>query len=101
MDLSQALATFLDESRELLAQMEEILLRAETAALPTDELHALFRCAHTIKGSAGLFGLDAVVHFTHAVESVLDRMRNGELELSDALINLLLEDATPATQEAR
>ena len=91
MDLSQALATFLDESRELLAQMEEILLRAETAALPTDELHALFRCAHTIKGSAGLFGLDAVVHFTHAVESVLDRMRNGELELSDALINLLLE----------
>ena len=91
MDLSQALATFLDESRELLAQMEEILLRAETAALPKDELHALFRCAHTIKGSAGLFGLDAVVHFTHAVESVLDRMRNGELELSDALINLLLE----------
>ena len=91
MHLSQALATFLDESRELLAQMEEILLRAETAALPKDELHALFRCAHTIKGSAGLFGLDAVVHFTHAVESVLDRMRNGELELSDALINLLLE----------
>ena len=63
MDLSQALATFLDESRELLAQMETILLRAETVALPPEEMHALFRCAHTIKGSAGLFGLDGVVRF--------------------------------------
>ena len=72
MDLSQALATFLDESRELLAQMEEILLRAEQLlpALPTDELHALFRCAHTIKGSAGLFGLDAVGSGHHRCEAI-------------------------------
>lgn len=91
MDLSSALATFLDESRDLLAQMEVILLRAEGAALHVDDLHALFRCAHTIKGSAGMFGFDPVVHFTHDVESVLDQVRNGELELSLPLVGLLLE----------
>lgn len=91
MDLSQALATFLDESRDLLAQMEDILLRAESDSIVDDDMNALFRCAHTIKGSAGLFGLDTVVRFTHVVENVLDRMRNGELVFSPALVSLLLE----------
>jgi two-component system chemotaxis sensor kinase CheA len=91
MDLSQALATFFEESRDLLTQMEEILLRAEGAALDADDMNALFRCAHTIKGSAGMFGLDPVVHFTHDVENALDRLRRGELEFSADLANLLLE----------
>ena len=91
MDLNPALQTFIAESRELLEQMEQSLLALEHDGSDRELLDAVFRAAHTIKGSAGLFGLDAVVHFTHAVESVLDRMRNGELELSDALINLLLE----------
>jgi two-component system chemotaxis sensor kinase CheA len=91
MDLSQALATFLDESRDLLAQMEDILLRAESDSVVDDDMHALFRCAHTIKGSAGLFGLDAVVRFTHVVENVLDKLRNFELEFSGPLVSLLLE----------
>jgi two-component system chemotaxis sensor kinase CheA len=91
MDLSQALATFFDESRDLLEQMEEILLRAESNPLDADDMNALFRCAHTIKGSAGMFGLDAVVHFTHDVENALDRLRRGELEFSPELVGLLLE----------
>ena len=73
MDLSAALATFFEESQELLAQMEAILLRAEGDDLAADDMNALFRCAHTIKGSAGMFGLDPVVHFTHDVESLLDK----------------------------
>ncbi len=91
MDMHSALTTFFDESAELLAQMEDILLRAEAGAVAPDELHALFRCAHTIKGSAGLFGLDAVVHFTHGVENALDRLRDGSLAFSPALVALLLE----------
>ncbi|MFC5300792.1 chemotaxis protein CheA [Azospira restricta] len=91
MDLSQALATFFDESRDLLADMERILLRAESDALEGEEMNALFRCAHTIKGSAGLFGLDPVVRFTHEVETVLDRLRQGELAFTPALVGLLLE----------
>ena len=89
--LSQALGTFMEEAGELLAQMEEILLRAEDGACGEDDLNALFRCAHTIKGSGGLFGLDEVVRFTHVVENVLDRLRKGEMHFSSELISLLLE----------
>jgi len=89
--LAQALGTFMEEASELLAQMEEILLRAEDGACGEDDLNALFRCAHTIKGSGGLFGLDEVVRFTHVVENVLDRLRRGEMHFSSELISLLLE----------
>ena len=88
--LAQALGTFMEEAGELLAQMEEILLRAEDGACGEDDLNALFRCAHTIKGSGGLFGLDEVVRFTHVVENVLDRLRRGEMHFDSELISLLL-----------
>lgn len=91
MDMAMALGAFVDESRELLAQMEDILLRADAGEVADDDLNALFRCAHTIKGSGGLFGLDAVVEFTHVVENVLDRLRHGGLGFSAELVGLLLE----------
>lgn len=90
-DLQQALGTFMQEAEEMLEQMEAILLRAEDGASLDDDLGALFRCAHTIKGSGGLFGLDEVVRFTHVVENVLDRLRNGTLQFDSELISLLLE----------
>ena len=91
LDLTQALNAFMEEARELLAQMEEILLRAEDGHCSDEDLKALFRCAHTIKGSGGLFGLDEVVRFTHVVENVLDRLRKGTLQFNAPLITLLLE----------
>ncbi len=64
MNLDQALQTFIAESRELLDDMETSLLSLDAA--PDDEaINAIFRAAHTIKGSAGLFGLNHVVAFTH------------------------------------
>ena len=90
-DLSAALGTFMEEAGELLAEMEAILLRAEEGSSLADDLNALFRCAHTIKGSGGLFGLDEVVRFTHVVENVLDRLRNGKMHFDSDLISLLLE----------
>lgn len=90
LDLSQARASFVDEARELLAQMEDILLRAEASPCSDEDLNALFRSAHTIKGSGGLFGLDEIVRFTHVVENVLDRLRKGSLHFDTALITLLL-----------
>jgi two-component system, chemotaxis family, sensor kinase CheA len=86
-----ALDTFAEEARERIADMEEILLRAEAGTSSEDDLHALFRCAHTIKGSGGLFGLDDVVRFTHVVENVLDRLRNGAIHFDSNLVTLLLE----------
>ena len=90
LDLDDALETFILESRELLESMETALLGIETADDKTELVNAIFRAAHTIKGSAGLFSLDHVVAFTHVVESVLDKVRAGKLALADKLVVLML-----------
>ncbi len=84
-------ATFINEARELLGEMETALLACEQGAMTEETINALFRAAHTIKGSSGLFGLDAIVAFTHVVESVLDKVRAHELPLDAPLAALLLE----------
>jgi two-component system chemotaxis sensor kinase CheA len=88
--MDDALQTFIVESRELLQQMEEALLDLESKPNDPENINAIFRAAHTIKGSAGLFGLDHIVAFTHVAESVLDRVRNQEIILDEALGALLL-----------
>jgi len=89
-NLDAALHTFIAESRELLENMEEALLRIEQSPDDAEAINAIFRAAHTIKGSAGLFGLDDIVAFTHVAESVLDRVRSGELRVDAELVALLL-----------
>ena len=61
MNLDEALQTFIVESRELLQDMENALLALEQAEEKTELINAIFRTAHTIKGSSGLFSLDHVV----------------------------------------
>jgi two-component system chemotaxis sensor kinase CheA len=90
MNLDDALETFILECRELLEDMETALLSVEGAEEKDEMVNAIFRAAHTIKGSSGLFSLNHVVAFTHVVESVLDRVRSGKLKISDKLVVLLL-----------
>jgi two-component system chemotaxis sensor kinase CheA len=90
MNLDDALHTFVIEGRELLENMEESLLDIERGESDDDAINAIFRAAHTIKGSAGLFGLDYVVEFTHIAESVLDKVRAGELPMDGDLVALML-----------
>ncbi|MBM4132252.1 MAG: chemotaxis protein CheA [Nitrospira sp.] len=90
MDLDPAVQTFVAESRELLEAMEEALLRLEADSSERDGLNAVFRAAHTIKGSAGLFGFDGIVSFAHKVEHLLDRLREGALGIDADCIALLL-----------
>ena len=90
MEFDQALQTFIMESRELLEAMEESLLALESSPDDHDAINAIFRAAHTIKGSGGLFGLDGIVAFTHVMENVLDRVRSEEVPINDDLIALLL-----------
>lgn len=90
MNMDQVLNTFVAEAGELLVDMEDALLRLEAGPENKELVHAMFRAAHTIKGSAGLFGLDAIVSFTHVVESVLDKLRNGELSVTNELVAALL-----------
>lgn len=91
MNLDDALKTFVIESRELLESMEEALLKVEQAPDDSELIAAIFRAAHTIKGSAGLFGLDYVVAFTHNAENVLDMVRAAELRITGPLVALFLE----------
>jgi len=85
------LQTFVIECRELLEQMEHALLSLEQAEQDPDIINAIFRAAHTIKGSAGMFGIDHIVVFTHAAESVLDRVRGGDLAMTPELAALFIE----------
>lgn len=89
-NMDSALQTFIEESAELLQQMEDALLRLEAEPDNQEIIDAMFRAAHTIKGSAGLFALDEIVAFTHVVESVLDRVRDHALPITSALIAVLL-----------
>lgn len=90
MNMDQAFALFIAESQELLQDMEDRLVDLENSPDRGDSVNSIFRAAHTIKGSAGLFGLDAIVGFTHGVESVLDQVRSNALNLDEPLVSLLL-----------
>src|SRR6516225_6905169 len=83
--------TFIAESRELLRAMESALLELEKAPQDAELINAVFRAAHTIKGSSGTIHFDAIVEFTHAMESVLQLIRSRELSIGDDLIELLLK----------
>jgi two-component system chemotaxis sensor kinase CheA len=90
MNMEQALQAFIAESGELLEDMERALLGVLQEDDPSDAVNAIFRAAHTIKGSAGLFGLDFIVDFTHVAESVLDKVRDGAITLDESVVALLL-----------
>jgi two-component system chemotaxis sensor kinase CheA len=90
-DLGAALQTYLAESRELLEDMERALLEMETEGPDSERINAVFRAIHTIKGSGGLFGLDALVEFSHAAETVLDNVRSGNRPMDPPLIGVFLQ----------
>ncbi|WP_286239182.1 Hpt domain-containing protein [Neptuniibacter halophilus] len=88
-DLSQFIATFMEESYEGLEVMESSLLNLDSADEET--INTIFRAAHSIKGGAGTFGFSEVADFTHVVETLLDELRSGKQSITPPLVNLLLE----------
>ncbi len=88
--LAAARAGFLDEARDMLRQFEEALLALDVDPDDQEILNSAFRAAHTIKGTAGLFGCDRVVAFTHDVETLLEAVRAGQYQLNDEAMALLL-----------
>jgi len=89
-DLSQFQDAFFEESTDHLATMEEGLLSLEQHPDDLDLLNRIFRAAHSIKGNSGMFGLIAVGQFTHKMETLLDRLRNGQLSVTPAIADVLL-----------
>jgi len=89
--IAAAMPAFISEAGEQTEAIEALLLELEEQPDNRELLDNLFRCAHTVKGSAGIFGLNKVVEFTHHVETLLDKMRDGELGLTPEISTLLLQ----------
>ncbi|PJZ02643.1 chemotaxis protein CheA [Pantoea rodasii] len=91
MELNDFSQIFFSEAEELLAEMELHLLQLDIAAPDIEQLNAIFRAAHSLKGGAGTFGFDALQKTTHLLENLLDEARSGERRLNPATVQLLLE----------
>ena len=90
-DMSQFYQVFFEESAEHLATMESLLLGLDVGNPDPEELNAIFRAAHSIKGSAGTFGFTGLSETTHILENLLDRIRKQELELRADMVDAFLE----------
>ncbi|MBI9080626.1 MAG: chemotaxis protein CheA [Pseudodesulfovibrio sp.] len=82
---------FKEEAYDLLGELEGALLELEQAPEDTDLVNQIFRALHTIKGSGSMFGFDDIAEFTHEVESVFDKVRNGDLPVTPTLCSLALK----------
>lgn len=92
LDLSQFYETFFDEADELLAQMEQLLLELDVGAPDIEQLNAIFRAAHSIKGGAATFGcFQKLAGTTHLLENLLDAIRRGEMGLRADMVDIFLE----------
>jgi len=89
--LAAAREGFLVEAREQMQAFESALLVMETDPADAENLNAAFRAAHTIKGTSGLFGCDAVAAFTHEVETLMEGLRSGTLAVNADISAALLE----------
>ena len=89
--LDQFNQVFFEECAEHLAEMEKILVSLADAGPDEEQLNAIFRAAHSIKGGAGIFGFQDMTVVTHVLESLLDRIRNHEISFSTVMVDLFLE----------
>ncbi|MFT3736881.1 MAG: Hpt domain-containing protein [Rhodocyclaceae bacterium] len=78
-DMTQFYQVFFEESQEHLAAMESLLVAIDPAAPDSEDLNAIFRAAHSIKGSSATFGFSDLAEVTHVMENLLDRVRKNEL----------------------
>jgi len=90
-DLSQFYQVFFEEAGENLQNMEQLLLELDIEAADDEELNAIFRCAHSIKGGAATFGFTDVAELTHQMETLLDKLRRHELVPTPPMVDVLLQ----------
>jgi len=90
-DLSQFYQVFFEEATEHLASMESLLLALDVDNPDMDELNAVFRAAHSIKGGAGTFGFTDMTEVTHVLETLLDKLRKQEMQLTTEMVDAFLQ----------
>ncbi|MBI4754947.1 MAG: chemotaxis protein CheW [Betaproteobacteria bacterium] len=89
-DMSQFYQVFFEEAAEHLATMESLLLDIDQQQPDSEDLNAIFRAAHSIKGSSGTFGFQDLAEVTHVLETLLDRIRKGEMALTEPMVDAFL-----------
>jgi len=89
-DMSQFYQVFFEETSEHLASMESLLLNLDVEHPSLEDLNAVFRAAHSIKGGSGTFGFNDMAEVTHVLESLLDRLRKEELALKAEMVDAFL-----------
>jgi two-component system chemotaxis sensor kinase CheA len=89
-DISQFYQVFFDEAEELLAEMERLLLAVDLESPDAEDLNAIFRTAHSVKGGASTFGVTDMTEVTHVLETLLDRIRKGEMALTAEHVDAFL-----------
>jgi two-component system chemotaxis sensor kinase CheA len=90
-DMSQFYQVFFEETSEHLASMENLLLNLDVNDPSLEDLNAVFRAAHSIKGGSGTFGFTDMTSVTHVLESLLDRLRKEEIPLQAEMVDAFLE----------
>ncbi len=90
-NIGQFNQVFFEECAEHLAEMEQILISLSNGDPDEEQLNAIFRAAHSIKGGAGMFGFADMTIITHVLETLLDKLRTNEIPFSASMIDLFLE----------
>jgi two-component system chemotaxis sensor kinase CheA len=98
-DLSQFFQVFFEEAGENLEQMERMLLALDVQSPDDEELNAIFRCAHSVKGGAATFGFTDVAELTHQMETLLDKLRRHELNVTPPMVDVLLQSGDALTAQ--
>jgi len=91
LDLAQFHDTFFEESFEALDSMESALLKLDIGAPDPERINTIFRVAHSIKGGSATFGFKEIASFTHSLETMLDEMRSGRMQVTQPISNILLK----------
>src|SRR3990172_8845836 len=90
-DIQALYGEFLDETRELLNQFNEELVKFESDPGNADRIKKIFRVAHTIKGNAGFIGLTPLTELAHRVENILGQLRDGKVRFVPTMNDVFFE----------
>ena len=92
-DISQFYPVFFEETKEHLAEMEQLLLKLSVDNPDYNQMNAIFRAAHSIKGGSATFGFDDMASVTHVLEGLLDKLRKKEMVLQTVMVDIFLQAA--------
>ncbi|MGF7141448.1 chemotaxis protein CheA [Roseimarinus sediminis] len=89
--IDQLRVSFVEETRDLINELEDVLLSLEVDAVDNETIDQIFRSVHTIKGSGGMLGFEKVLEVTHDLEDIYDKVRSGDAEFTMQLKDISLE----------